>query len=118
MRLFSSVALEKAARFMFAARDSVGEAMEKRVPWGSREAQDIGTYILYDKHGMCCGAKEDVYAASSFFSGFTTVTLPPAFSTAAIADFEAPATVSSTLALIAPLPSRRTPSRDLPTTPA
>src|SRR5882757_5484198 len=37
-------------------------------------------------------------------------TLPPAFSTAAIADAEAPATFTSILVLISPLPRRRTPS--------
>jgi hypothetical protein len=39
-----------------------------------------------------------------------SVTVPPAFSTASFADFEAPATVMSILDLIAPSPSRRMPS--------
>ena len=39
-----------------------------------------------------------------------TSTLPPAFSTASIAPFDAPATVKLSLAVSSPLPSRRTPS--------
>ena len=45
-------------------------------------------------------------------------TLPPAFSTAATADFEAPNTESATLALISPPPSSRTPSLARRSTPA
>ena len=50
-----------------------------------------------------------VSPASSFF-GARIVTEPPAFSTAATADFEAPQTENATLAFSSPLPSRRTPS--------
>ena len=39
-----------------------------------------------------------------------TSTLPPAFSTASIAPFDAPATLKLTLVVSSPLPSRRTPS--------
>src|SRR5258708_37294943 len=45
-------------------------------------------------------------------------TLPPAFSTAAIADAEAPATFTSILVLISPLPRRRTPSDGFLNSPA
>src|SRR5690349_829350 len=48
------------------------------------------------------------FGASSF-TGRVTFTEPPAFSTRAIADLEAPATSMLIFALISPLPSRRTP---------
>jgi hypothetical protein len=46
------------------------------------------------------------------------VTEPPAFSTAATADLDAPHTVNATLVLISPEPSSRTPSRARLSTPA
>src|SRR5215472_7025707 len=58
--------------------------------------------------------------ASAVFAGFgaITSTLPPAFSTAAMAALEAPATLIASFALISPLASRRMPSRWRRITPA
>jgi hypothetical protein len=46
------------------------------------------------------------------------VTEPPAFSTACVADLEAPQTEKATLVLISPEPSNRTPSLARLSTPA
>ena len=53
------------------------------------------------------------FLAAAFSAAGTTwitSTLPPAFSTASLAPFDAPATVKLSLAVSSPLPSRRTPS--------
>src|SRR5207248_3171393 len=59
-------------------------------------------------------------AACSAASGFGAriVTVPPAFSTAATADFEAPQTEKFALDLSSPMPRSRTPSRARRNTPA
>src|SRR5665213_447266 len=51
-----------------------------------------------------------VSSGSFFAAGAVTVTVPPAFSTAAIAAFDAPATVKLTVAVNSPLANRRMPS--------
>src|SRR5215472_14413619 len=50
--------------------------------------------------------------------GASTSTVPPAFSTAAMADFDAPKTENATLALISPAPRSRMPSLTRRMTPA
>src|SRR5256714_8335145 len=93
MRFFSSSALAKAPKFRFAASCSAAETMarrsEVRAPplYGNQAADSLGS-----------------------FAGARTVTEPPAFSTAATADFDAPQTEHATLAFNSPLPRRRTPS--------
>src|SRR5438105_3129961 len=59
-------------------------------------------------------------AACSAASGFGAriVTVPPAFSTAATADLEAPQTENAALALNSPMPRSRTPARARRNTPA
>src|SRR6185369_2561386 len=69
------------------------------------------------------GAPTDLYRHQAGCSpasrlGARTVTEPPAFSTAATADLDAPHTVNATLALISPVPSNRTPSLARLSTPA
>src|SRR5262249_61498244 len=51
-------------------------------------------------------------------AGARIFTEPPAFSTAAMADLDAPATSTAILTLISPAPSRRTPSLARRRTPA
>ena len=60
-----------------------------------------------------CGAPRRISAQAASAAlppGARIVTEPPAFSTAATADFEAPQTENVSLALSSPLPSSRTPS--------
>src|SRR5580704_179413 len=65
-------------------------------------------------------AGHDGQAACSLVSalGARISTVPPAFSTAATADFDAPKTANVTFALISPAPSSRTPSLARRSTPA
>src|SRR6516162_4089881 len=68
-----------------------------------------GVSALYSHHGACSPVAR---------GGAKMVTDPPAPSTAAMADLEAPHTENATLLLIVPEPSRRTPPFGLRSTPA
>ena len=59
----------------------------------------------------CALASAWILTSASGFGGLSSLTLPPAFSTASMALCEAPVTSKASLALSSPLPSRRTPSR-------
>src|SRR6516164_1950355 len=97
MRFLSSSALASAEKLRLAASCSAAETMgwKLRVEY-SRQAAPSPTGRL----------------------GARMVTEPPACSTAATADFEAPQTEKATLLLMAPEPSNRTPSFARLSTPA
>src|SRR5580693_10328614 len=112
MRFFSSSALAKAPKLRLAASCSAAETISRSEPplgqdCPSAFAEQVETVAARHKAGH-----DGRQAACSLVSalGARISTEPPAFSTAATADLEAPNTESVTLALISPSPSSRTPS--------
>ncbi len=77
-----------------------------RAPLASR----LGVGLIDGGHQASALASLPCGALRAFGFGARIFTEPPAFSTAATADFDAPHTAKSTLALSSPLPSSRTPS--------
>src|SRR6516225_5676966 len=105
MRFLSSSALANAEKLRLAASCSAAEAMVVKLPLAAPPMD----FDLYRDQAACSPASR---------AGAKIVTEPPAFSTAATADLEAPHTDSATLALISPMPSRRIPALARRTTPA
>src|SRR5690349_15709910 len=112
MRFLSSVAFDRTPRLRLAASCSAADAM--RVPPhgnGAPVAWDAAPQTLLN----CCphrsGARGSHGQAqpSASAAGAVVVTVPPAASTAAMAAWLAPVTVSVTARLISPFASRRTP---------
>src|SRR5258706_14783548 len=97
MRFFSSSALANAEKLRLAASCSAAETMQ--APAATYERPPHAPY-----------GDQAAFSPSAGFGGARILTEPPAFSTAAIADLEAPTTSNATLALISPPPSNRTPS--------
>src|SRR5262252_7980969 len=106
MRFLSSSALASAEKLRLAASCSAAETI---VSSGSRPLGDRRAPALY-RHQAACSPVSCL--------GARMATEPPAFSTAATADLEAPQTENATLALISPSPSSRTPSFAFLSTPA
>src|SRR5215470_15370955 len=104
MRFFSSSALAKAEKLRLAANCSAAETMVQ-APERQKILQLmclIGP-VTYGKWKSCTRFASGPHAAvSAGFAGARTVTDPPAFSTAAMAAFDAPWTVIRTGALISP----------------
>src|SRR4029453_6994365 len=105
MRCCSSLALASAEKLRLAASCSAAETMGLPVP-----------------PPRLSGGRPRLYRHQAGRSpvgpvGAGRVTEPPAFSTACIADLDAPQTEKETLALISPEPSSRTPSLALLSTP-
>src|SRR6266496_6483881 len=90
MRFLSSSALASAEKFRLAANCSAAETMRQLSSSAAPFAQGRAPRGLYR-------AQAAVSPVCGF--GASTVTEPPAFSTAATADFEAPATAKASLAL-------------------
>src|SRR5262245_54601341 len=109
MRFLSSSALASAEKLRLAASCSAAETIASELRLTPHRETARARFELY-KHQAACSP------ASRF--GARTATDPPAFSTAAIADFDAPQTENATLALISPEPSNRTPSLARLSTPA
>src|SRR5262245_5731870 len=109
MRFLSSSALASAEKLRLAASCSAAETMGFPVP--PREIDPLpGVRPRLYRHQAGCSP------VGRF--GANRVTEPPAFSTACVADLDAPQTEKATLALISPEPSSRTPSLALLSTPA
>src|SRR6516164_5432861 len=108
MRFLSSSALASAEKLRLAASCSAADTMGgcSVAPGGDRRG---GVSALYSHHGACSPVAR---------GGAKMITDPPAPSTAAMADLEAPHTENATLLLIVPEPSRRTPPFGLRSTPA
>src|SRR5882672_6725919 len=122
MRFFSSSALASAEKLRLAANCSAAETMilaPERPIYSSYRALSAG---LSTEHGNNARASQDrppppyppplagEGREGADFGGASTLTAPPAFSTAAIADLDAPWTANCSATLISPRPSRRTPS--------
>src|ERR1700680_4393095 len=105
MRFLSSSALASAEKFRLAANCSAAETM-RPVSFPPRVFAPRGLYRAQAAVSPVCGF------------GASTVTEPPAFSTAAMADCEAPATAKASLALSSPPQRRRTPCLARRSTPA
>src|SRR6476646_3396393 len=101
MRFLSSSALARAEKLRLAASCSAAETMGLSSRSAPRNVPLGAPTDLYRHQAGCSPASR---------LGARTVTEPPAFSTAATADLDAPHTVNATLVLISPVPSNRTPS--------
>src|SRR5206468_1564610 len=113
MRFLSSSALASAEKLRLAASCSAAETMS-----GSGLGHPQGPHVVrpdLEFHGPAAAAGPSaralLQAAVSSALGARISIEPPAFSTASLADCEAPATANATVALSSPSPKRRTPSR-------
>src|SRR5204862_6955011 len=109
MRFLSSSALASAEKLRLAASCSAAETIASELRLPSHRETARARFDLYRDQATCS-------LASRF--GASMATDPPAFSTAATADFDAPQTAKATLALISHEPSNRTPSFARLSTPA
>src|SRR5215204_1194885 len=133
MRFLSSSAFAKAPKFRLAASCSAAETMLSGSEFLCLVMAGLVPAIhVFDRHALRSavvdarhkaghdGSGYSHYAAASPVCGLglRISTDPPAFFTASIADFDAPATENAILVLISPEPSRRTPCLARRSTPA
>src|SRR5215831_5546090 len=109
MRFLSSSALASAEKLRLAASCSAAETIGWKLPFPPPKDAPLDGSALYRDQAACS-------PVSRF--GARMATEPPAFSTAATADLDAPQTEKATFALISPDPSSRTPSLARRSTPA
>ncbi len=118
MRFFSSSALAKAAKFRFAASCSAADAMVCALNDARRLNAGHASGGQASRSRAAAGSGRMWGGGHASATAPRIVTEPPAFSIAARADLEAPATSKASFAVSSPSPRIFTPSRGFERTPA